>query len=165
MGQFWPVFEFTGGQRGSKICWFQPTLLPALMPTRGRSAEPPERAVRAGDGSRLHRMGKQSGPSVLGQLTRGRISAWSLSWKPDLGWANQHPWNGSTSVVVRVTVGKRDLAHLAAPAPAPMLGRRTGSSCGEANSLRGVWGAQLEHSLSTEVSLKRGLEWRLHFTH
>ena len=63
-------------------------------------------------------LGKQLGPSVLGQLTRDRLPAWSLSWKIDLGWANQYLWNGSTSVVVKVKMGKRDLPYPAAPATA-----------------------------------------------
>lgn len=54
------------------------------------------------------------------------------------------------------------ILHLAAPAPAPMLGRRTGSSCG-ADKLPQGSVRNAGALLSTEVSLKRA-EWRLHFT-
>lgn len=57
---------------------------------QGSQAEPPERAVRAGDGSRLRRMGKQSGPSVLGPAELGQNLSLVIA-ETDLGWANQHP--------------------------------------------------------------------------
>ena len=58
-------------------------------------------------------LGKRLGPSVLGQLTRDRLPAWSLNWKTDLGWANQYLWNGS-SLDVRIKMGKCDLQYLLA---------------------------------------------------
>lgn len=48
----------------AKYAWFQPTLLPARLPTRGRNAEPPRQAVRVGDGSKPHLMGKQSREAI-----------------------------------------------------------------------------------------------------